>query len=185
MAKTIWIRANAAGCALMAGKMELNATCGHYQASGELICSDPVIMEDFEQMTCFVKGMVNSSLNALIQIRDGWGPLGKLTNKMEMRHGVMVKKIVNDFSRDGDIECVDSKEDAEKLCLLAQKFPGCQPGILEIARENGFDIERISARSLKALKHAVESRLRNYAISAPQLLFDPQVKTLILAGAKK
>lgn len=185
MAKTIWIRAICRGCAFNAGKLELDASCGHYQASGDLVFSEPVLVHDIGSLLCFAKGMVNSSLNALVQIGDGWGPLGKLTNKMEVRHGVTVKKIVNDFSRDGDIECVESKEDAEKLCLLEQKFPGCQPDILEIAKENAFDIDRISARSLRALKHAVESRLRNYAISAPQLAFDPQVKTLILAGAKK
>lgn len=182
MAKTIWIRANLGKCMFSAGKMEMELVCGHYNAIGENVCEDAVYARDLASLVCFTRGIVNSSLTALVQTLDSWAPLGRLNNKLELRHGVGVLRIVNDFSRDGDIECVRSREDAEKLCLLAQKLPNCEFDLLQVAQENGFDVDRMSARSLRALKTAIISRLAHFAVKAEQLKIDPQLKTLVLAG---
>lgn len=182
MAKNIWIRASFKGCQLVSGRINLEITCGHHNAIGEAIHAHAVTLADIKTLVCFSKGMLNSSQNALVQIADGWAPIGKLSTRFELRYGVSVRRIINDFSRDGDIECVDSKEDAEKLCLLSQRFPCCSLTLMDIAKDNNFDIDRISARALRSLKNAIDSKIERYEITSQQLKIDDQTKTLILAG---
>ena len=121
-------------------------------------------------------------MTALVQIKDGWAPLGRVSSKFELRNGVGIQYIINDFSRDGDIECVRTKEDAEKLCLLEQKLPGTNFTLYDAAKFNDFDVDRLSPRSIRALKVALENRLQHCEIGREQLQFDAKMKTLILAG---
>lgn len=182
MAKTIWIRANLAKCVFSGGVTQMELVCGHFNTTGENVYEEPIYAANLPKLMCFTRGMVNSSLTALVEIAGGWAPLGRITSKLELRHGVGIQRIINDFSRDGDIESVRSKEDAEKLCLLAQHLPNCSFTLLDVAVANGFDADRISVRSLRALKIAIESKLARMDVKMDQLLLDPQVKTLVLAG---
>ena len=182
MGKDIWIRANVKGCSLAAGKISLEFTCMHHLSVGETLHSRARDLDALKDLLCFTKGMLNSSQNALIQIAEGWAPIGKLSTRFELRHGVSVRKITNDFSRDGDIECVEAREDAEKLCLLAQRFPCCELSLSEIAKINDFDVDRISARALRSLRNAVEARLEKHGAGACDLKLDANARTLILAG---
>lgn len=182
MAKNIWIRAEVKGCQFISGRLTLDIVCGHHSSIGESLHAHAVNIQGLKSLACFTKGMLNSSQNALVQIADGWAPIGKLSTRFELQHGVSVRKIINDFSRDGDIECVETRDDAEKLCLLSQRFPCCQYSLLEIAKENNFDIDRISARALRSLKNAIDSKIEKHTITSAQLKIDDQTKTLILAG---
>lgn len=182
MAKNIWIHATIRGCQFATGRVNLDIVCGHHASIGESVHAQAVTVRDLRDLVCFTRGMLNSSQNALVQIADGWAPIGKLSTRFDLRHGVSVRKIINDFSRDGDIDCVSSKEDAEKLCLLSQKFPCCQLTLLEIAKGNNFDVDRISARSLKSLKNAIDSKIEKRAITLDDLKIDNQTRTMILAG---
>lgn len=182
MAKNIWIRASIKGCQFASGRLNLDIVCGHHHTIGESVHAHAVGIPDLQTLVCFTKGMLNSSQNALVQIADGWAPIGKLSTRFELRDGVSIRRIINDFSRDGDIESVDSREDAEKLCLLSQRFPCCQLSLLEIAKENNFEVDRISARVLRSLKNAVDSRIEKFTFTADMLKIDDQTKTLILAG---
>lgn len=182
MAKTIWIQAKLSSCDFSSGHLEMQLVCGHHRAIGDKVCEEPVYAANLDSLICFTAGMINSSLNALVEIRDGWAPLGRITSKFELRHGVGIQRIVNDFSRDGDIECVTSREDAEKLCLLGQRFPNCNFTLQQIAEANSFDIDRMSSRSLRALKLAIENRIKHTTIEMNQLILDANLKTLVLAG---
>lgn len=182
MGKEIWIRANVKGCILAAGRINLEFSCVHHISTAETLHARPHELDALRELVCFTKGMLNSSQNALIQISDGWAPIGKLSTRFELRNGVSVRKIVNDFSRDGDIECVESREDAEKLCLLSQRFPCCRLSLAEIARANDFDIDRISTRALRSLNNAVEGRLEKRCFTVQDLNLDANTRTLILAG---
>lgn len=182
MAKNIWIRAEIRGCQFVGGRLILEISCGHHHSTGEAVHAHALTPLDLPNILCFTRGMVNSSQNALVQIADGWAPLGKLSTKFELRYGVTVHKIINDFSRDGDIDAIDAREDAEKLCLLSDRFPCCRLSLLEIARSNRFDIDRISARVLRSLKNAIDSKIEKHQITAEDLAIDDQTKTLILAG---
>lgn len=182
MAKNIWIRASVTGCQLASGRLNPEISCGHHRATGEAVYSRAANISDLNNLMCFSKGMVNSSQNALVQVEDGWAPIGRLNAKFDLRHGVRVHKIINDFSRDGDIECVESKDDAEKLCLLAQRFPCCQFTLLDIALDNRLDVDRISARSLRSLKNAVDSKFEKHCLAIDMFRIDERSKLLILAG---
>lgn len=182
MAKHIWIRSEIKGCQFAGGRMILEISCGHHHSVAEMVHAHTADLADLPNILCFTRGMINSSQNALVQISDGWAPLGKLSTKFELIHGVTVRKIINDFSRDGDIDAIESREDAEKLCLLSDRFPCCKFSLLEIAKSNKFDIERISARALRSLKNAINSRIEKHQISIADLTIDAQTKTLILAG---
>lgn len=182
MAKNIWIRAEIRGCQFVGGRVQLEIICEHHHSTGENVHAHAATITEMPTILCFTRGMVNSSQNALVQIADGWAPLGKLSTKFELRHGVTVHKIINDFSRDGDIDAIDTREDAEKLCLLSERFPCCQLSLLEIAKNNKFDIDRISTHSLRSLKNAIDSRIEKHQIPVADLLIDAQTKTLILAG---
>lgn len=182
MAKPVWIRANLSKCIFMAGEIKMELVCGHYNATGECVCEEAVYAKDFSSLLCFTRGIVNSSLTALVEIAGGWAPLGRISSKFELRNGVGIQKIVNDFSRDGDIECVRNREDAEKLCLLAQHLPNCTFTLHEVADANGFEVDRVSVRTLRSLKIAVESKLNNSGVKLQSLILDPNLKTLVLAG---
>lgn len=182
MAKDIWIRASVKGCSLSSGRLSLEIVCMHHVSVAETIHANAPDLSALRDLVCFTKGMLNSSQNALIQIASGWAPIGKLSTRFELRNGVSVRRITNDFSRDGDIECVETREDAEKLCLLSQRFPCCLPNLADIAKANGFEVDRISVRALRALKNAVVGRLEKHRITEHDLELDANTKTLILAG---
>ncbi len=182
MAKAIWIRAEIRGCEFISGRLNLDIVCGHHSAVGESVHARAISVQGLKNTVCFTRGMVNSSQNALVQIADGWAPIGKLVSKFEYRHGISIHRIVNDFSRDGDIECVDSRDDAEKLCLLSQRFPCCALSLAEIALANGFNIDRISARALRSLKSVIDAKIERFQISPDELRIDDNTKTMILAG---
>lgn len=182
MAKTIWIRAKIKGCNILTGKLEMDVLCGNYNAIGETIHPRPIELSELPNLICYIKGMVNSSQNALVRAGESWGPLGRLSNRFELKHGVAVYQIVNEFSRDGNIDCVSAREDAEKLCLLEQKFPGCQWSLLRISEFNGLHIDRLTAQGLKTLDMAVTNKLRKYAISDKELQMDDRVKAMVIAG---
>lgn len=182
MAKNIWIRASIKGCTFTGGKMELQLSCGNYPATGETVHTEPIELKELPAMPCFVKGMLNSSQNALVRSNDSWGPLGRLSTRFELKQGVPVYRIVNDFSRDGDIECVTTRDEAEKLCLLAQAFPCCGFTLANIAEANGFDLERLTVRGLKTLEMAVHNRMQKHTICEDALHMDDRVKAMIIAG---
>ena len=182
MAKTVWIRARIKGCTISDGKAEMNVLCGNFNALGESIFTRPLELKDLPAMPCFIKGMINSSQNALVRAGDSWGPLGRMTSRFELKNGVGVYHIVNDFSRDGDIECVITRDDAEKLCLLEQGFPCCELSLKEIAELNELNVERLSAQALKTLEHAVVNRLRKHPIPAEALRMDDRVRAMVIAG---
>lgn len=182
MAKNIWINATIKGCAVAAGKVEMQMTCGNFPAYGDCIYTTPNELKELPKLTCFVKGMVNSSQNALVRTEDSWGPLGRMSTRFDLKHGVPVHRIVNNFSRDGDIDCVQSRDDAEKLCLLTRQFPYCPLSLLQIAEMNDFDIERITARGLKTLELAIISRIQKHAVPAGELRMDDRVKAMVIAG---
>lgn len=182
MGKSIWIHASIRGCQFVSGRLNLEIVCGHHSATGEAVHSHAVDLRELKSVACFTKGMINSSQNALVQIADGWAPIGKLSSRFDFRHGVSIRRIINDFSRDGDIECVDSRDDAEKLCLLSQRFPCCSLSLMEIAQANGFNVDRISSRALRSLKNAIDSRIEKRQIGIEDLKLDDTIKTMILAG---
>lgn len=182
MAKTIWLRATIKGCHFNAGRLNLDITCGLHAVTGEAVHAHSVHLRELEKVACFIKGMLNSSQNALVPISDGWAPVGKLSSRFEFQHGVSVKRIVNDFSRDGDIECVDTRDDAEKLCLLSQRFASCSADLLAIAEANDFNIEQISVRALRSLKNAVDARIARHDIPLEELKLDGVTRTMVLAG---
>lgn len=182
MAKEIWINASVRGCQFLSGKMSLDIVCGHHRSTGESVQSHAVSLEELKDALCFTKGMINSSQNALVSIEGGWAPIGRLNPKFELRHGVRVHKIFNDFSRDGDIECVESKDDAEKLCLLSQRFHRCGLSLLDIAKANGLDPQRVSTRVLRSLKNFIDGKVERSKISDEELMVDDNTKLLILAG---
>lgn len=181
MAKEIWIKAEIRGCHLLKGQLGMEMGCGNFPAEGEAVHASPVQLRDLPKLCCFVKGMLNSSQSALVRTRETWAPLGRMSARFEMRHGVSVHRIVNEFSRDGDIDCVATRDDAEKLCLLSQKFPCCSRSLLQIAQDNGFDIARLSARGLKTLELAVWNMLQKLEVSA-QLKVDDRVRAMVIAG---
>lgn len=182
MAKDIWIRANVKACLLTEGRLNLEFACAHHISVAETLHARAQDLDALRNLVCFTKGMLNSSQNALIQISEGWAPIGKLSSRFELRCGVSVRKIINDFSRDGDIECVEAREDAEKLCLLSQRFPCCKLSLAEIAKGNDFNIDCISARALRSLKNAIEGKLEKQCFTAQDFNLDANTRTLILAG---
>ena len=179
MAKTIWISALIKGFSVTGGKSVPELRCGNYHTIGDAIYAEPVKLQDLEQTVCFVKGMVNSSQNALAKVADGWGPLGRVSTRFTYRYGVSVHSISNEFSRDGDIECVMTRDDAEKLALLSQSFPCCPFTLLQIAEQNDFDIERLTIRDLKTLKMAVSTVIARHEVGMDQLHFDDTVRSMI------
>lgn len=182
MAKDIWIRARISGCRIVNGNFSLEAVCGHHRTTGEIVHASAASLSDLKTLACFAKGMLNSSHNALVQIDGDWAPVGKASIRFDLAHGVGVHKIVNDFSRDGDLEFVKDREDAEKLCLLAQRFPCCPFTLLEIARFNGFDIDRTTVKVLRSLRNAVYGIIHRHEITAARLEIDARSKMLIMAG---
>lgn len=182
MGKAIWIRASIRGCQFTSGRLSLDIVCGHHATTGEAVHAHARSVRELCAIACFTKGMLNSSQNALVQIEDGWAPIGKLSSHFELRHGVSIRRIVNDFSRDGDIECVTAKEDAEKLCLLSQQFPCCQYSLIQIAEANGLDIDRISSRALRSLYNAIQGKIEKHLIGMDDLRLDDAARTLVLAG---
>ena len=181
MAKTLWISALIKGYSVEGERFVPELRCGNYHTVGDAIYADPVKLQDLAQTACFVKGMVNSSQNALAKVADGWGPLGRVSTRFTYRHGVAVYSISNEFSRDGDIECVMTRDDAEKLTLLAQRFPCCPFTLLQIAEENDFDIERLTIRDLKTLKIAVGTVIARHEVGMDELHFDDKVRGMITA----
>ena len=181
MAKTLWIRALIKGFSVVGEKFVPELRCGNYHTVGDAIYAEPLKLQDLEQTACFVKGMVNSSQNALARVADGWGPLGRVSTRFTYRYGVSVHSISNEFSRDGDIECVLTRDDAEKLTLLAQKFPCCPFTLLQIAEKNDFDIERLTARDLRTLKTAVATVIARHEVGMDELRFDDSVRSMISA----
>ncbi|WP_165077528.1 MULTISPECIES: hypothetical protein [unclassified Desulfovibrio] len=179
MAKTIWISALIKGCSVVGEKFVPELRCGNYHTVGDAIFAEPLKLQDLERTACFVKGMVNSSQNALAKVVDGWGPLGRVSTRFTYRYGVPVYSISNEFSRDGDIECVMTRDDAEKLTLLSQGFPCCQFTLLEIAEKNDFDIERLTVRDLKTLKMAVAAVIARHEVGMDELRFDDRVRSMI------
>ncbi len=182
MAKNIWIRARISGCTFAGGKQEMNVICGNFQAIGEAVYALPVNLKDLPSCACFIKGMLNSSQNALVRTFDSWGPLGRLSTRFDYKNGVSVYHITNNFSRDGDLECVTSRDDAEKLCLLSQRFPCCDLDLAQIAVANGLDLDRLSARGLKTLELAVQNKLRHFALDKDALQMDDRVRAMVIAG---
>ena len=181
MAKTIWINATIKGFSVTGDKFVPELRCGNYHTIGDAIYAEPLKLQDLPQTACFVKGMVNSSQNALARIADGWGPLGRVSTRFTYRYGVSVHSISNEFSRDGDIDCVMTRDDAEKLTLLAQGFPCCPLTLLQIAEENDFAVERLTVRDLKTLKMAVLTVIAKHEISMDDLRFDDRVRSMISA----
>ena len=181
MSKTLWIRALLKGYSVAGEKFVPELRCGNYHTVGDAIYAEPVKLQDLTQTACFVKVMVNSSQNALARIADGWGPLGRVSTRFTYRYGVSVHSISNEFSRDGDIECVLTRDDAEKLTLLAQRFPCCPFTLLQLAEENDFDVERLTVRDLKTLKMAVTPVISRHEIGLDELRFDDRVRSMITA----
>lgn len=179
MAKSIWISASIRGYTVAGEKFVPELRCGNYHTVGDAIYAEPVKLYDLEQTACFVKGMVNSSQNALAKVLDGWGPLGRVSTRFTYRYGIAVYSISNEFSRDGDIECVMTRDDAEKLTLLAQKFSCCPFTLLEIAEKNDFDVERLTVRDLKTLKMAVATVIARQEVGMDKLRFDDRVRSMI------
>lgn len=181
MSKTLWISALIKGFSVAGEKFVPELRCGNYHTVGDAIYAEPQTLRDVEQTACFVKGMVNSSQNALAKIADGWGPLGRVSTRFAYRHGVAVYSISNEFSRDGDIECVMTRDDAEKLTLLAQRFPCCPFTLLEIAEKNDFDLDRLTVRDLRTLKMAVTTVIARHEIRMDEFRFDDRVRGMITA----
>ena len=181
MAKTLWIGATIKGYSVAGEKFVPELRCGNYHTVGDAIYAEPVKLQELEQTACFVKGMVNSSQNALAKVADGWGPLGRVSTRFTYRFGVPVYSISNEFSRDGDIECVMTRDEAEKLTLLAQKFPCCPFTLLEIAEKNNFDLDRLTVRDLKTLKMAVTGVIARHEVGMDELHFDDRVRSMITA----
>ncbi|MDE7370345.1 MAG: hypothetical protein K2N07_01095 [Desulfovibrio sp.] len=179
MAKTLWIRASIKGYSVAGEKIVPELRCGNYHTVGDAISAEPLKLQNLEQTVCFVKGMVNSSQNALAKVADGWGPLGRVSTRFTYRYGVAVHSISNEFSRDGDIECVMTRDDAEKLTLLSQGFPCCPFTLLQIAEKNDFDVERLTVRDLKTLKTAVGTVIARHEVGMEELRFDGRVRSMI------
>ena len=181
MAKTIWISALIKGYSVAGEKFVPELSCGNYHTVGDAVYAEPLKLQDLKQTACFVKGMVNSSQNALARTADGWGPLGRVSTRFTYRYGIPVYSISNEFSRDGDIECVMTRDEAEKLTLLAQRFPCCPFTLLQIAEKNDFDIDRLTARDLKTLKMAVATVIARHEVGMDELRFDDRVRSMITA----
>ena len=182
MAKTIWINATIKGFSIVGDKFVPELLCGNYHTVGDAIYAEPVKLQDVTQTACFVKGMVNSSQNALARLAEGWGPLGRVSTRFTYRYGVSVHSISNEFSRDGDIDCVLTRDDAEKLTLLAQGFPCCPFTLLQIAEKNDFAVERLTVRDLKTLKVAVLTVIAKHEVGMDELRFDDRVRSMISVG---
>lgn len=152
MSKEVWLKADVCGFTLKNGKLVPIAYCGHHPARESMVFSTLADVNAVSSLECWVKGMVNSSNNILVKGDDEvLAPLGKGDGETMTRYGILINTTRNEYSRDKSVQFVHYKKDAQKLCLLEQRYPECKFSTAELAAAIGLDPARMSEKSLLQL----------------------------------
>lgn len=155
MAREIWLRAKVYSVIVEKGELRPLARCGLHQTGPNLIWAAPCLALDIESLECWARGIVNSSNTALVELEQGYAPLGRADGPARVEYGMQVRELTNEISRDGAIEFLPERKHAEKMCLLRSKFPGISHDLADILLENGLKPEYLDVRQLNHLATVV------------------------------
>lgn len=161
MAREIWLKAEAHGLeTLKDGSLRLLARCGHCETGPDLVHAPFDSVNRLHELECWAKGIVNSSNNVLVRTNnDGFAPLGKADGPARTEFGMQIREARNEFSRDNPIEFLPSKENAERMCRLRQKFCGHGEDLAVILAANSIKPDLLSLKQLIFLANMVEATL--------------------------
>lgn len=160
MSKEIWLKAEVSGFSIKGGRLAPIAHCGHHLVEDSMVHAALADVNSAADLECWVKGMVNSSNNILVRGDDGvLAPLGKGDGDTHMRYGMLINTARNEYSRDKSIQYVFSKKEAQRICLLEQRYPGCDFNTAALAEALGFEPARMPDKALSQLVHVFNARL--------------------------
>lgn len=162
MAREIWIRAEVYGITtLNDGSLRPLARCGHCETGADLVHSGYDDVNRIHLLECWARGIVNSSNNVLVHTHNGtYAPLGKADGTAKTVYGMQMREIRNDFSRDKPIEFLPSKENAERMCKLNQRYSGHEDSLGEILVCNSIKPDLLTLKQLVFLNNMVEALFR-------------------------
>lgn len=162
MAREVWIKADVYGLeTLKDGTLKPVARCGHYETGPEIVWAVLDAASRLHDLECWAKGIVNSSNNLLVHIcPDGYAPLGKADGPAKPVFGMQIREARNDFSRDKPIEFLPSKECAERMCRLRQKFCGLEDDLSCILITNGIKPDLLTLKQLVFLANMIDATLK-------------------------
>lgn len=148
MAREIWLKASVYSLFFENGEIAPLARCGHYETGPNLVWARPALADDLPELECWAKGIVNSSNTALLELKNGYAPVGRADGTTKVAYGVQIREIRNEMSRDGVILSVPDRACAEKLCYLNTRFPGIRDALADILKANKIKPEYFDARQL-------------------------------------
>lgn len=181
MSKEIWLRGSVDSLVFEKGKPVIKATCAYHDIEPENTIH-PVItdIKKLVDMACYVKGMINSSGNVLVYCKNGdLAPIGKVSKNQHVEHGVTVLVVTSDYSRDKPVEYVRSREDAERLCLMAEGFEGQDFDMERVCEINHINTHRASIKMLQNILRSVHINLAKEKAQSVAMLLDPNVLKMI------
>lgn len=153
--KTIWLRAELKGINFVHSKPEIIAECFHMPVEN-LISATPCLVSTADKTMCWAEGIINSSGNALVKTKGTYMPVGKVVKDFKIEHGISVFSLLNEISRETPPTYVRTRDEAEKLCLLAQEFSEGW-SVAEIALMSKVDVSRMDLKTVKLFSKTVEA----------------------------
>lgn len=161
MAREIWLKAKVHGLeTLNDGTLKPLASCGHCETGPEIVWAPFAAVSQLPELECWAKGIVNSSNNVLVHTNNNsYAPLGKADGPAKTVFGMQVREARNDFSRDKAIEFLPTKDNAERMCRLRQKFCGHAEDLATILLANGVKPDLLSHKQLVFVANMVEATL--------------------------
>ena len=160
MAREIWLKAKVFSLVLENDGMRPLATCGHHNTGSRLVWARPCMISELPGLECWARGIINSSNTALVELDNGYAPLGKADGPTLVEFGMQVRELRNDMSRDEPIVFLPERKHAEKMCLLHRKFCGLPFDLAEILSQNRLKPEYLDIRQLGHIATVVEMLTR-------------------------
>lgn len=161
MAREIWLKADVHGLETgRDGMLKPLARCGHIETGREIVWAPFDSVARLPLLECWAKGIVNSSNNVLVHTNnDSYAPLGKADGSTKTVFGMQIRETRNDFSRDKAVEFLPSRDNAERMCRLRQKFCGHEDDLATILSANGIKPDLLTHKQLVFLANMVEATL--------------------------
>lgn len=162
MAREVWLKSRVCGLeTLKDGTLKPLAMCAHVATGPELVWAPFDAVSRLHELECWARGIVNSSNNVLVHTANaGYAPLGKADGPARKVFGLQIREARNDFSRDKAIEFLPTKDNAERMCRLQQKFCGQEDNLAKILELNGIKPDFLSLKQLVFLANMVEATLK-------------------------